>query len=122
MSARLLKKVLREQEQEQLQQPQYHPQHIDSDQDEEEAQKVNGKNSGAPSSINPFDLLNDDDHDADQVPIPLLLFLFSFPLSFCIVLPIIVACFAASIEGFLFFLSIPLFSDKIYCQMVTVLF
>ncbi|KAF3439762.1 hypothetical protein FNV43_RR18040 [Rhamnella rubrinervis] len=69
MSARLLKKVLREQEQQQLQQPQYNPQRIDSDQDEDEedeAQKVNGKNSGAPSSINPFDLLNDDGHDADQ--------------------------------------------------------
>lgn len=55
MSGRLLKKVLKEQE----------DQRIESDheekEEEEEAQQLNGK-----ASINPFDLLNDDDHDLDH--------------------------------------------------------
>lgn len=54
MSGRLLKKVLKEQEEDQR---------IESDheEEEEEAQQLNGK-----ASINPFDLLNDDDHDLDH--------------------------------------------------------
>lgn len=61
MSSRYMKKVLREQEQA-LQKNEPHIVEEDVDEDEEEDQKLN---SG--SSINPFDLLHDDDHVSDQV-------------------------------------------------------
>ncbi|KAL5572264.1 hypothetical protein UlMin_021861 [Ulmus minor] len=56
MSARLLKKILKQQDE--LSQ-QNQPQHEELEEEEEEQ-----PNSG--SSINPFDLLNDDDHVSDQ--------------------------------------------------------
>ena len=68
MSARYLRKVLKQQEQQQQQQEQ---QEIDDD-DEEEETHLSGNqpdDSGTRPSINPFDLLNDDDQDdPDQVP------------------------------------------------------
>lgn len=86
MSARLLKKVLKEQEQQLLQN---HAQHVethqqyedeDDEDEDDENQQTNGNNSVANSSINPFDLLNDDDHDSDQVLIPILNFIFPYSL------------------------------------------
>jgi hypothetical protein len=64
MSARLLKKFLKEQE---LQQQQHHVE----DEEEEAAESPDSENRPA---INPFDLLNDD--DVDQV-------LFLSPRSYC---------------------------------------
>lgn len=67
MSARYLKKVLKQQEQQQQQEE------IDDDDDDEDHLRGNqsdlSPDSGSRPSINPFDLLNDDDQDdPDQVP------------------------------------------------------
>ena len=72
MSARYLRKVLKEQEQER-------PLQIE---EEEEEDHRNGNQSDSPdfgtrSSINPFDLLNDQD-GPDQVPLPRLFIYFIF--------------------------------------------
>ncbi|XP_062091241.1 uncharacterized protein LOC133797377 [Humulus lupulus] len=61
MSARLFKKYLKEQE---LLQPQKDPHLKDENDGDEEEEEEEQLNSG--SSINPFDLLNDDDHVSDQ--------------------------------------------------------
>ena len=59
MSARLLKKVLKEQEQKL-------PQHVEEEEEEVEDEDDRKLNSGP--SINPFDLLDDEDgHVNDQV-------------------------------------------------------
>lgn len=65
MSARYLKKVLKEQEQ-QLQRP---PHEIEEEEeaDEEEEQLNGSRSEPSDSSVNPFYLLNDED-DLDQVP------------------------------------------------------
>lgn len=62
MSARYLRKVLKQQEQQQQQQEQ---QEIDDDEEEEENHLSGNQSddSGTRPSINPFDLLNDDDQD-----------------------------------------------------------
>lgn len=75
MSARYLKKVLKQQEQQQQQQ--------EIDDDEEDHLRGNqsdlSPDSGPRPSINPFDLLNDDDQDdPDQVPGCPPLFILSF--------------------------------------------
>lgn len=62
MSARLIKKVLNEQ---------HRPLEV-KEEEEEEANQLNGEESASPesasrSSINPFDLLNEDDSEPDQV-------------------------------------------------------
>ncbi|PON49431.1 Transcription factor [Parasponia andersonii] len=61
MSARLLKKFLKEQE---LQIPEKDPHHKEAEAENEDEEEEQQLNSG--SSINPFDLLNDDDHVSDQ--------------------------------------------------------
>jgi len=81
MSARYLKKVLKEQEQH-LQRP---PHQIEEEEEEEE--ELNGSRSEpSDSSVNPFYLLNDGD-DPDQVPAcsssDLFLNLLSFWLNYC---------------------------------------
>jgi CO dehydrogenase/acetyl-CoA synthase beta subunit len=68
MSARLLKKFLKEQE---LQQQQHHVEDEEEEEEEEAAESPDSENRPA---INPFDLLNDD--DVDQV-------LFLSPRSYC---------------------------------------
>lgn len=75
MSARYLKKVLKQQEQQQQQE--------EIDDDEEDHLRGNqsdlSPDSGTRPSINPFDLLNDDDQDdPDQVPGCPPLFILSF--------------------------------------------
>ena len=85
MSARYLKKVLNQQEQQQQQQQE----EIDVDEEEENHQSGNqsdlSPDSGTRPSINPFDLLNDDDQDdPDQVPgcPPLFLLFSAFKIQF----------------------------------------
>ncbi|CAL5331837.1 unnamed protein product [Camellia sinensis] len=57
MSARYLRKVLRQQESQEQQQEDHQ---LDNDDDSE------SPDSSTPAFVNPFDLLNDDDHDRDQ--------------------------------------------------------
>ncbi|KAG7575184.1 Transcription factor 25 [Arabidopsis suecica] len=59
MSGRLLKKVLQEHEESKLQK------HHEEEEDEEEEEQE----SGARSSINPFDLLNDGDEDPEEIEV-----------------------------------------------------
>lgn len=59
MSARYLRKVLRQQESQEQQEEEDHQ--LDNDDDSE------SPDSSTPAFVNPFDLLNDDDHDRDQL-------------------------------------------------------
>lgn len=71
MSGRLLKKILKDQEQKEL------LQRLETEQElEDEEEEIKGNSSR--STINPFDLLNDDDHKSEQVSI-LHLFSVTFP-------------------------------------------